>query len=86
MTRLSQLWKTVREDEVRCIALALGDHQPTAAVVRLAARLPDPAERAAARGGIGSGGALRLIVPGEFVIDRSHFKWHFIPGIEQYRG
>jgi|KBSSwiStaDraftv2_1062776.scaffolds.fasta_scaffold2337673_1 hypothetical protein len=48
LTRLSQLWEVEREDDVRCIAHALGLNQPTAAVVRLAARLPDSAERAAA--------------------------------------
>src|SRR5258708_4997392 len=37
------------------------------------------------RGGcLGAGSGLCLIVASEFVIDRGHFEWHFIPGVQQY--
>ena len=81
-TRLSQLRKTVRVDEVRCIAIAQGT---TNLLLRLCGWLRTCLIRLSGlllRGGIGTGGTLRLIVPGEFVIYGRHFKWHFIPGIQ----
>jgi hypothetical protein len=80
-TRLSQLRKTVREGEVRCIAIAQGI---TNLLLRLCGWLRTCLIRLSGllRGGIGTGGTLRLIVPGEFVIYGRHFKRHFIPGIQ----
>src|ERR1700761_7572313 len=75
----------VREGGVRCAARALRFINLLlrlcgwlrACLVRLSLRL--------LRGGcLGAGSSLCLIVTREFVIDRGHFEWHFIPGVQQY--